>query len=60
MSVIASYKMKINHSDIIILYRQKMKGKGKKSLAVFIKKKTKIHLHRFLCSKIYFLEIFKQ
>lgn len=36
MSVIASYKMKINHSDIIILYRQKMNGK--KSLAVFKKK----------------------
>ena len=55
MSVIASYKMKINHSDIIILYRRKMKGKGKKSLAIFIKKTS-----RFLCSKIYFLEIFKQ
>ena len=35
MSVIASYKMKINHSDIIILYRQKMNGK--KSIAVFKK-----------------------
>ena len=42
MSVIASYKMKINHSDIIILYRQKMKGKGKKSLAVFIKKTSRL------------------
>ena len=59
MSVIASYKMKINHSDIIILYRQKMNGK--KSLAVFIKKNSQIiDTFSFLCSKIYFLEIFKQ
>ena len=42
MSVIASYKMKINHSDIIILYRRKMKGKGKKSLAIFIKKASRL------------------
>ena len=48
MSVIASYKMKINHSDIIILYRQKMKGKGKKSLAVFIKKKLR-YIYTVFC-----------